>query len=481
MRVSTESPQFDPGSFRDPDTKVFRHNGAVLRCLTPRALADWEQLAATDFFKRLTAQRHVIPTEQVGDRAGLPALDAKWAAVLKHETVPMVSYPYEWPFGMLRDAALLQLDVTLAALGGGHDAEGRHPPSTSSGWVHARRSSTSVRSRRITPVIRGRAIVSSASCFCILSCFRPTETCRSIPGCAGISTASRPNSARSLLSARDYLRPGVLTHVYLQAKAEARYEGSRRNIKSDLRAAGFGAQLIRHNVTSLRRLVKRLRWKPARSTWSDYQQTLTYESGDLRRKAAFVQQVLKARRWRTVWDFGCNTGVYSRLASQHADYVLAVDADHVVVDRLYQALTEEGCTNILPLVSDFANPSPGLGWRGLERRPLTERGAPELILCLALIHHVVVGRNIPLVELIEWLAGFGAELVIEFVDRDDPMVQHLLRHRDEQDVEYSVAAMEAALARYFGTVTKETLDSGTRILYHASTEHESVGTATERG
>ena len=153
----------------------------------------------------------------------------------------------------------------------------------------------------------------------------------------------------------------------------------------------------------------------------------------------------------------------------------------MVVDRFYQALTEEGRTNILPLVFDFANPSPGLGWRGRERRPLTERGSPELILCLALMHYLVVGRNIPLVELIEWLAGFGAELVIEFVDRDDPMVQHLLRHRDGQDVEYSVAVMDAALARHFGTVTKETLESGTRILYHARTAHGARADATERG
>ena len=480
MRASTASPQFDPGSFRDPDTKVFRHNGAVLRCLTPRALADWEQLAATDFFKRLTAQRHVIPTEQVGDRTGLPTLDAKWVAVLKHETVPMVSYPYEWPFSMLRDAALLQLDVTLAALEEGMTLKDATPFNIQ--WVGPRPTFIDIGS--FTAYHAGDPWAGYRQ-FCELFLYPLfLQAYRNVPFHAwlrGNLDGIEAEQCRSLLSARDYLRPGVLTHVYLQAKAQVRYEGSRRNVKSDLRAAGFGAQLIRHNVATLRRLVERLRWKPARSTWSDYQHTLTYESGDLRRKAAFVQQVLRARRWRAVWDFGCNTGVYSRLASQHADYVLAVDADHVVVDRLYQALTAEACTNILPLVSDFANPSPGLGWRGRERRPLTERGSPELILCLALMHHLVVGRNIPLVELIEWLAGFGAELVIEFVDRDDPMVQHLLRHRDDQDVEYSVAAMEAALARYFGAVTKETLESGTRVLYYARTEHGSVGTATERG
>ena len=469
MPTSTASPQFDPGSFRDPDTKVFRHGGAVLRCLTPRALADWEQLAATDFFKRLTAQRQVIPTELVDDRADVPALDTKWVAVLKHETVPMVSYPYEWPFSMLRDAALLQLDVTLAALAEGMTLKDATPFNIQ--WVGPRPIFIDIGS--FTAYHVGDPWAGYRQ-FCELFLYplllQAYKNVPFHPWLRGNLDGIEAEQCRSLLSARDYFRSGVLTHVYLQAKAQARYEGSVRNIKSDLRDAGFGAQLITHNVAGLRRLVERLRWTPARSTWSDYQRTLTYESEDLRRKAAFVQQVLRVRRWRTVWDFGCNTGVYSRLASQHADYVLAVDADHVVIDRLYRALAEEGATNILPLVSDFANPSPGLGWRNRERSPLADRGTPELILCLALMHHLVVGRNIPLVELIEWLAGFGAELVIEFVDRDDSMVQRLLRHRDGQDVEYSVTAMEAALARYFGTVTKETLESGTRILYHARTE-----------
>ena len=480
MRASPASPQFDSGSFRDPDTRVFRHNGAVLRCLSRRALADWEQLAATDFFTRLTAERHVIPTEQVGDRANLPALDAKWAAVLKHETVPMVSYPYEWPFGMLRDAALLQLDVTRAALGEGMTLKDATPFNIQ--WVGPRPTFIDIGS--FTAYHSGDPWAGYRQ-FCELFLYPLLlQAYRNVPFHAwlrGSLDGIEAEQCLSLLSARDFLRPGVLTHVYLQAKAQARYEGSVRNIKSDLRAAGFGARLIAHNVASLRRLVERLRWTPSRSTWSNYQHTLTYESDDIRRKAAFVQQVLGTRRWHTVWDLGCNTGVYSRLASQHADYVLAVDSDHVVIHRLYHALREEHCTNILPLVLDFANPSPGLGWRSRERRPITERGAPELILCLALMHHLVVGRNIPLADLIEWMAGFGADLVIEFVDRDDPKVQHLLRHRDDQDIEYSVAAMEAALARHFGTVTKETLAAGTRVLYHARSEHGAVGTAAKRG
>ncbi len=471
MRIPTVGPRFEPGSFRDPDTKVFRHDGAVFRCLTPRALSDWERLASTSFFKRLTAEHRVIPTEQVRDRAGLPALDAKWAAVLKHETVPLVSYPYEWPFSMLRDAALLQLDVTLAALEEGMTLKDATPFNIQ--WVGSHPTFIDIGS--FTAYHAGEPWMGYRQ-FCKLFLYPLLlQAYRNVsfhPWLRGSLDGIEAEQVRSMLRAQDYLRPGVLTHVYLQAKAQSRYEGSVRDIRADLRAAGFDAELIKHNVARLRRLVEGLRWKRTRSTWSNYQHTHTYQSDELRDKVAFVTQALTPRRWHRVWDLGCNTGIYSRLASEHADYVLAIDADHVVIDRLYQTLQAEGCTNILPLISDCADPSPGLGWRGLERRPLNERGAPDLILCLALMHHLVIGRNIPLDELIGWLAGFGAELVIEFVGRDDPMVRQLLRHRADQDFDYSPDAMEAALARHFGTVRRQSLASGTRILYHATAERE---------
>ena len=274
-----------------------------------------------------------------------------------------------------------------------------------------------------------------------------------------------------MFSARDYLRPGVLTHVYLQAKAQSRYEDSNRDVKQDLRSAGFGAAMIKNNIERLRRLVERLEWKPERSTWSEYTKEHSYEEDDLRRKSNFVRRVLAPRRWSLVWDIGCNTGTYSRLAAEHAEYVLALDADHLAVDRMYGALKREGNDTILPLLADVADPSPGLGWRGLERNPLGDRGAPDLILCLALIHHVVIGRNIPIAEFVAWLAGFGADVVVEFVGHGDPMVDKLLRNRSGQDIDYSAEALELALARHFKTTTHEALGSGTRTLYHAQSPH----------
>ena len=466
MRVSTSSPAFDPGSFRDPDTKVFRQGEAVFRCLTSRALEDWTQLASTGFFARLSADGTLIPTEQVTDRSAFPDLDPRWAAVLRHQTVPFISYPYEWPFGMLRDAALLQLDLTRTALDEGMTLKDATPYNTQ--WIGSR--PTFIDLGSFTAYEPGEPWAGYRQ-FCeqflyplFLQAYKNVPFHLWLRGRLDGMTA---DVCKSLLSVRDYFRPGVLAHVYLQAKAQTRYEDSDRDIKNDLRAAGFGTSLIQNNLMRLRRTVERLEWNPLRSTWSEYERQHSYDDDDVQRKSNFVRRVLAPRRWSLVWDIGCNTGTYSRLAAEHADHVLALDADHVVIDRLYHRLKEEGDSKILPLVADVADPSPGLGWRGQERRPLEDRGSPELILCLALIHHVVIGRNIPIAELIDWLAGFGADLVIEFVNHGDPMVDKLLRNRTGQDVEYSAEALEAALARSFGTVTHEELASGTRALYHA--------------
>ena len=170
-----------------------------------------------------------------------------------------------------------------------------------------------------------------------------------------------------------------------------------------------------------------------------------------------------------VWDLGCNDGRYSRIASEGSAYTVALDADRGVVDRLYLALRHEGARTILPLVGDVADPSPGLGWRGQERLTLLERGRPDMILALALIHHLVIGRTIPLRELVGWLADIGSELVVEFPHRDDVMVKRLLTRKHEgAHPDYTRSDFEDVLRSRFEVMRSVELPSRTRTLYHAS-------------
>jgi SAM-dependent methyltransferase len=176
--------------------------------------------------------------------------------------------------------------------------------------------------------------------------------------------------------------------------------------------------------------------------------------------------VHEAGHARLAWDLGANDGRFSRALD--AETVVAVDEDERVVGELYAELRREGSRSILPLVVDLANPSPGLGWRGVERSRLEERGRPDLVLCLALVHHLAIGRNVPFAELVNWLRGLGARLVIEFAAREDPMVKRLLAaKRAETHEGYGRDEFERALAEAFELERREELGAGTRTLYLA--------------
>jgi SAM-dependent methyltransferase len=288
------------------------------------------------------------------------------------------------------------------------------------------------------------------------------------PWLRGSVNGISPQECRSALTGRDLLRRGIFTHVLLHSRLERGHADTSRDLKGELRAAGFRKELIVANVRRLERLVRRLEWRPGRSEWSEYGDTTSYSEADARRKTDFVAEAVAAERPGLVWDVGCNDGRHSRLAAEVADYVVAMDADAVVVDRLYRALAAERNERILPLVVDVVDPSPALGWRGLERQPLPERGRPDLTLCLALLHHVVVSGNVPVAEFLDWLHSLGGALVIEFPTRDDPMVRRLLaRKRPHDHPDYDRDWFERCLAERFDVVATEALSSGARVLYRA--------------
>lgn len=459
--------QVEPGSFRDRNGRVFYAADAVFRGLSAQALEEWQTLSSTSFFRHCMEQGQLVRTEQVDPRRREdPSLAEGWAGVLKHEPIPFISYPYEWSFGMLKDAALLQLELLLAALQEGMIL--KDASAFNSQW----RGSSSVfidipSFTRLVPGAPWMGYRQFCQQFLYPLFLQAYQDIPFQPWLRGSIDGIEPEDCKHIMSVRNLLRPSVFLHVYLQSKIQATYAQTENNIKKELAAAGFHKQLIETNVRRLRTLVRKLVWKRAKSVWSDYATEHSYSNTDHERKAAFVRQVVQLRPRNLVWDLGCNTGVFSRIAAENARYVVAMDADSLVIERFYQALKAEKQTTILPLVTNIANLSPNLGWRGLERKALTERGKPDLILCLALIHHLVIGANIPLQELVDWLASLGGDIVIEFVTKADPMVQRLLRNREDLYADYAVGYFEQCLSQAFDLVQRETLESGSRSLYYA--------------
>ena len=459
--------EMEPGSFRDRHGTVFYGPGKVFRGISAEALKQWEAVSATGFFRRFMRDGRIVTTRRVdaGEYPDLYGLE-DWAAFLEHALIPFVSYPYEWSFSMLKDAALLQLELLAAALDEGMILKDATPYNVQ--WVGSRPVFIDVPSfTRLEP---GEVWVGYGQ-FCqmflyplILQAYKQIPF---HPWMRGSIDGITPECCSRMISLRDFFRPGVLKDVYLHARLQSAFGGTSQDVRSDLLKAGFSAEMIKSNVRRLRRLVQRLSWSCAGSEWSEYTCTNSYADADNDLKAAFVRNVVGSRNWRLVWDLGCNTGSYSRIAAENADYVVAMDADHLAVDRLYCQLKQQGSSTILPLVNNLADPSPNIGWRNLERKMLPQRGRPELLLCLALIHHVTIGANVPVGDFVDWLAELGSDLVVEFVTKDDPMVQSLLRNKNDQYNDYTVDFFESCLARAFRVERREALASGTRILYFA--------------
>jgi hypothetical protein len=456
-------PVFEPGSFRDPESRIFYAGGDVYRALSADGLSDFEAVQASG----LLDDGRVVSTERVEDVSALKDLLVhEPAAVLRHERVPFVSYPYEWTFSMLKDAALLQLDLLLEALD--HDLVLKDSTPYNVQFKGARPVFVDVgsfeRLREGEPWVGYRQ-------FCMLYLYPLLlQSAKGVPfrpWLRGAIDGITPPQMRDLMSFRDRFRRGVFTNVFLHARLEARYADRPDQVKQEVKRV-FKKELFVANVRKMRKLVERLGWDPPQGVWTAYGERNTYTDDDARRKDDFVREVAGSRDWGLVWDIGANNGRYSRIAAEGARTVLAVDADEGPVELLYRDLRAEGDEQILALTMNLADPSPGLGWRGLERRALAERGKPDLVLALALIHHVAISANVPVREFIDWLASLGSALVIEFPTREDPMVKKLLApKREGLHPDYELSFFERCLAEAFEVERSERLESGTRVLYHA--------------
>jgi SAM-dependent methyltransferase len=459
--VTNTSPRREAGSFRDPESRVFYADGEVLRSVSKTGLEDFEALEASG----LLEDPRIVRTERADDVSAaveLPGGEA--AAVVRHEAIPFVSYPYEWTFSMLKDAALLQLDLLLAALE--HDLILKDSTPYNVQFVGARPVFIDVGAFER---LRAGELWVGYRQFCMLYLYplllQAAKDVDFQPWLRGSIDGITPAQMRGLLSFRDRFRRGLTTTVFLHARLDAR---TGKGVKRELRPE-VAKQVILANVGKMRKLVTRLDWDPRADVWTTYAERNTYTDADARLKDDFVRQVVSSQPWHLVWDLGANTGRHSRLAAERARHVVAVDADQGPVELLYRELREAGDEKILPLTMNVADPSPGLGWRGLERVALLQRGRPDLVLALALVHHVAIGANVPVRELVAWLAELGGALVVEFPTREDPMVQRLLApKRQGLHQDYERGYFERCLGEAFDVRRSEELGSGTRIIYFAT-------------
>ncbi|MGH9787438.1 MAG: methyltransferase [Candidatus Acidiferrales bacterium] len=453
------------GSFRDPGGFVFERDGRIFRVITRHSLDDWNVFSSSELFRELDRDRLLIGTHPAGP-ASLPEGLEPDAQVVEHERVPFVSYPYEWPFAMLKDAALLTLELLERALARDFVLKDATPYNVQ--FVGSRPVFIDVLS---FARYREGEPWAGYNQFCKMFLYPlMLQAYRRIPFHSWLRSELEgidPLTFSRLLSLRDRMRPGVLTHVQMHAWLQQRLAADPTSVRGEIRQARLPKQAIVKNVRGLRRLVERLHSAEEKTVWAEYEHTCSYSDAARQQKEEFVREAVAARRPQLVWDVGANVGRFSRIATERAGYVAAMDADAASIDLFYRQLRKERAENILPLVMNLANPSPDQGWQGRERRSLLARGKPDLILALALIHHVRIGANIPVESFLAWLATMESPLVIEFVSKDDARVKQLLLNKDYTYDDYNRAGFEACLARHFRLERSQSLEGGTRVLYFA--------------
>jgi len=266
---------------------------------------------------------------------------------------------------------------------------------------------------------------------------------------------------------RDLLRPGVLGHVKLTSAIERLTNNSLDVTRDDVKQAGISTAVLLRTIAKLERVVTSLEPKRTFAKWADYDAEAGYGAPGQERKRAAVNDAagrLLARD-ALVWDVGSNAGEYSFLVAGRAGLVVAMEEQPLVADAAAQRAVSSGINNVLPLVVDFANPSPAQGWRGRERRALSERGRPDLILALAVWHHLILTKNLPGEQILGELARVGRRCLLEYIAPADPLANRLARNAGDGRNELPDPALfDQTVNRYFrvdGTIPL----TDTRTLY----------------
>jgi ribosomal protein L11 methylase PrmA len=217
-------------------------------------------------------------------------------------------------------------------------------------------------------------------------------------------------------------------------------------------------------LDSLRRTVDGLRWNPT-GHWSGYAGATSYSEQATSSKASLVREMLQAAGGSLAWDLGANTGVYSAIAADAGYRVIAWDQDAGSVEAHWLQVRKADRSPILPLICDLSNPSPAIGWALEERRSFLDRGEPDVLLALALVHHLAIGNNVPLPGIAQLFSRIAPQAVVEFVPKEDPMTRRLLAARRDIFDGYTVEGFRAAFGQAFEIVREAPITDSPRTLF----------------
>ena len=458
-----------PSSFRDPSGFVFSHDGSVYRQVNTSFAASFDQFIDSGLYQALVKKGYLVGHEDV-TASDVPR-QSGYHRVIAPQQLPYISYPYEWSFSQLKDAAMLTLRIQTVALKHGFvlkDASAYNVQFIGGKPIF-------IDTLSFEPYVEGSPWAAYRQ-FC-QHFLAPLALMAYIDVDLGKLLVTHIDGvplalASKLLPARTRLSYPLQAHIHLHAKLQSDYADaaggsiatSSANKANKAKLSRSGLQAI---VESLAAIVKKLVWKPPKTEWGDYYDHTNYSDDATLRKRELVSQLLAGieQPLRVVHDLGANTGEYSRIAAEHAELVVSQDIDPVAVERNYRQVKASEPRNILPLLQDLFSPSPAIGWANEERDSFRQRGRCDALMALALVHHLAISNNTPLDRIAKLLAELTDWLIIEFVPKSDSQVIRLLETRQDIFPDYTEEGFEHAFGEYFDIARKESVTGSDRYLY----------------
>jgi hypothetical protein len=432
-------------SFRDPAGYLFKDGGQLFRKVSPEYAPVLDHLHTSGLYEELTSRGLLIPHEEVE-----PGL------TLAPEVVRTISFPYEWCFSQLKDAALTTLEIHRLALSS--DLALKDASAYNIQFHHGR--PTLIDTLSFEPYTEGkpwRAYRQFCEHFLAPLALMALVDAR-LNRLLQLYIDGIPlDLAARLLPGKTVLSPGLSMHIHLHAKAQKAGGSSSRS------QGVFGRTAMLGLIDSLRGTVEKLTWNPKGTIWADYYENTNYDAQASEQKHMLVSRFLERCEPTCVWDLGANTGEFSRLASERGIHTVAWDFDVAAVEKNY--LQHHRDVNLLPLIVDLTNPSPGIGWANEERDSFIKRCDADLVMALALIHHLAIGNNVPLGSLATFFASLSPWTILEFVPKTDSQVQRLLASRDDIYTDYSAEGFERAFGETHIITEKAAIPGSERTLY----------------
>ena len=445
-----------PASFRDPSGFIFLRNNILLRAVSYSYKDHYDYFISSGLYKRLTGDNLLVKHEEI-DHTELDSTDSY--KVLQPNQIKFISYPYEWSFSQLKDAALTTLKIQRIAL--------------EYNMVLKDASAYNIQFQDGRPVfidtlsfekyIVGKPWVAYRQ-FCmhflaplLLMKYNDLRMNRLL----SLFIDGIPlDLTRSLLPQRSFFRFSNLSHIYLHSLSEKKSTFHKMN--HDIKITKNGLFAL---IDNLEKSILGLKLNVKDSTWGDYYIENSYSQIELEKKKKIVEEYIEEINPSTLIDFGSNTGLFSRISSSKNTYTISTDFDPYCVELNYREAKLKKEKNILPLYLDLTNPSPNLGWDNKERNSFLKREKVDAVMALALIHHLSITNNVPFTELANFFSQLSDYLIIEFVPKQDIQVKTLLVNRKDIYANYNPEYFEKVFMGFYNIIRKENITASGRTLY----------------